>query len=197
MKKSEATRQTIIEKSALTFNLKGYDSTSMSDIQQLTGLSRGALYGNFADKNELIVDAYEFNFNASLARTKASMSKFNSASDKLMAYVSQYNKDWKGVFERGGCPMLNAAVEADDHLVFMKPKVSSSIKQFIVLIRDTIVSGQADGEFNKDCNAQEYAELMFSMVEGSIMLAKSTDEPKHLRKIIERIKMIIAQELTA
>lgn len=47
MKKSEKTRQLIIEKSASLFNQNGYAGTSMQDIMKATGLTKGGIYGNF------------------------------------------------------------------------------------------------------------------------------------------------------
>ncbi|MBL7756118.1 MAG: TetR family transcriptional regulator, partial [Chitinophagaceae bacterium] len=45
--KAERTRQHIIEKAAPFFNKKGYADTSLSDITAATGLTKGAIYGNF------------------------------------------------------------------------------------------------------------------------------------------------------
>ena len=47
MKKSDKTRQFIIDKAADLFNTQGYSGTSMADIMEVTGLSKGAIYGNF------------------------------------------------------------------------------------------------------------------------------------------------------
>lgn len=46
-RKSERTRQFIIEKVAPIFNRKGYAGTSLSDLTEATGLTKGAIYGNF------------------------------------------------------------------------------------------------------------------------------------------------------
>ncbi len=47
MTKAEKTKQFILEKAAVLFNQNGYAGTSMDDIMKATGLSKGALYGNF------------------------------------------------------------------------------------------------------------------------------------------------------
>ncbi|HAE68223.1 MAG TPA: TetR/AcrR family transcriptional regulator, partial [Sphingobacterium sp.] len=53
MSKAEQTRQYIIEKTAPIFNKKGYFATSLSDITTATGLTKGSIYGNFKDKDDL------------------------------------------------------------------------------------------------------------------------------------------------
>ena len=57
--KSDLTRQFIIEKSAPIFNTKGYSATSMNDILQATGLTKGGVYGNFESKDQIAVEAFD------------------------------------------------------------------------------------------------------------------------------------------
>ena len=60
--KGERTRQFIIESATPVFNRKGYVGTSMSDITKATGLTKGAIYGNFENKEELALEAFNFSF---------------------------------------------------------------------------------------------------------------------------------------
>ena len=50
MGKAEETRQYIIEKSALIFNKQGYAGTSINDITDAVNMTKGAIYGNFENK---------------------------------------------------------------------------------------------------------------------------------------------------
>ena len=52
--KSQATRQKIIEVSARLFLEKGFDKTSMRDIVEGLGMSKGAIYHQFASKEEIM-----------------------------------------------------------------------------------------------------------------------------------------------
>ena len=60
MGKAEETRQTIIEKAAVIFNKNGYQRTTMSTLTKALGLTKGAIYGHFADKDELAVEAFRY-----------------------------------------------------------------------------------------------------------------------------------------
>ena len=53
------TRQEIVEASLQLFSVKGYYNTSISDILQATGLTKGGLYGHFGSKEEIWDAAYE------------------------------------------------------------------------------------------------------------------------------------------
>ena len=61
--KAERTTAFIIKTVAPVFNKYGYMGTSMSDLTEATGLTKGALYGNFENKEALALAAYEFSIN--------------------------------------------------------------------------------------------------------------------------------------
>ena len=56
--KAQRTAQFIIEKAAPLFNTRGYAGTSMNDITRATGLTKGAIYGNFDNKEEIAIAAF-------------------------------------------------------------------------------------------------------------------------------------------
>lgn len=60
--KSENTKQLIIEKTASVFNTKGYAGTSINDLMNVTGLSKGCIYGNFENKDEIALKVFDYNF---------------------------------------------------------------------------------------------------------------------------------------
>ena len=50
---SEQTRQRIIEAAAQLFVRKGFYGTSIADLAQATGLTKGALYHHFENKDAI------------------------------------------------------------------------------------------------------------------------------------------------
>ena len=59
--KADKTRQFIIEKAASIFNEKGYAGTSLNDLMKATGLTKGSIYGNFENKDEVAVAVFDYN----------------------------------------------------------------------------------------------------------------------------------------
>jgi AcrR family transcriptional regulator len=53
--KRDRTRAKLIEAAAAVIGDKGFDSASLEEIAARAGMSRGAVYGNFKDKEELFV----------------------------------------------------------------------------------------------------------------------------------------------
>lgn len=196
MSKAEKTKQFIIEKTATLFNTKGYTSTSLSDITAATGLTKGSIYGNFENKDDVALQAYKHNsgwLGKNMARSLGE--EFPDTVGKLKAFVSFYRKNWKTVFENGGCPLLNAATEADDTFPDLKRQVTKSFEEWISKISKVISDGQQKREIDKNADAEEYASLFIMLIEGGILLSKTTGDHKFLNRALDKILNIIDQEL--
>src|SRR4028118_1667442 len=108
MRNSEITREKILSIAASLFNTQGFKATSLSDITEATGLTKGAIYRHFKDKEDLEESTYDF-----MARhiqenmTQAVRSKTN-APDKLNAICSFFLSYIQNPVIGGGCPVLNA-----------------------------------------------------------------------------------------
>lgn len=195
MSKAENTRQFIIEKSAPIFNMKGYAGTSLAHLIEATGLTKGSIYGNFENKDAVALAVYEYSINALKKRISDFLSKEISENDKLIAFTEYYRSNWKKVFEKGGCPIQNASIEADDNLSFLKKHVQNSIINWVKDIASIIEKGQKKGEFKRNINASEYAYTIITVLEGGIMLSKIMNDRKLLFSALNRIDMIIKTEI--
>jgi len=181
MSKAEKTKQFIIEKTSTLFNIKGYASTSLSDISTATGLTKGSIYGNFKNKDQVALEVYHYN---------ASNLKKNVAQSLDKEYLNMTT-----VFQNGGCPLLNAATECDDTFPELKKQVQISFSDWIGTISEIIKKGQNIHEFNSEIVAEEYAAQFIMMIEGGILLAKTMDDEKYLHLALDKISQITEQEL--
>jgi len=196
MNKADRTRQFIIEKTAVLFNTKGYSGTSLSDITAATGLTKGSIYGNFSNKDEVAIAVYEYNIGILSHGLDEAMAREETAAGKLHAAVDFYRANWKHEFEGGGCPILNAAVEADDNLPFLRERVQRSISQWGGKLEAIIVAGQEQGVFRTGIVAKDHAYMMITLIEGGIMLGKITGDEKHLFLALDHIDRIIEEDIT-
>ena len=114
MKKSKKTKRYIIEKTSTIFNKKGYIGTSLSDLTTATSLTKGSIYGNFENKEDVAVAAFNFNYQNLIKRFTMRMSTESSANGKLNAFLDVYLNSYEDLVELGGCPILNNAVDTDD-----------------------------------------------------------------------------------
>jgi len=195
MSKAEKTRQYIIEKAAPVFNIKGYAGTSLSDLIEATGLTKGSIYGNFENKDEVAIAVYEYSIRMLYGRLSEGINAAATATGKLLAITAYYRNNWKAIFTRGGCPSQNASIEADDNLPFLKKHVQTSMKNWAKQIGTIIENGQKDGEFKPAIDATQYAYTIITLLEAGIMLGKITNTQSHLFAALDRIEKIIETEI--
>src|SRR6218665_1471974 len=127
MTKAEKTRQFIIEQTAPIFNQKGYAGTSLQDITNATGLTKGSIYGNFGGKDEVALAVFDYNLKKVTDIFESEKSSCKTSREKLMVYVKVYSDFQNFGFPMGGCPMQNTAIEADDTYPALKKKALNAI----------------------------------------------------------------------
>ncbi|MDY6906529.1 MAG: TetR/AcrR family transcriptional regulator [Thermodesulfobacteriota bacterium] len=180
LSKSDRTRRLIIEKTAPLFNKKGIAGTSLADITRITGLTKGSIYGNFKNKDELVLAAFQFsveNLNRFLDRE---VSTIQSPLDKLFAISNAYRKLYHRMISYGGCPILNAATDADDTHPALARLAIQTVKQFQDRLTGLVDQAKAAGEIDPAVDAEIFAETALSLLEGGLMLSKLTGSKRYL-----------------
>jgi AcrR family transcriptional regulator len=192
--KGERTRQTIIEKTAPLFNSKGYVGTTLSDLTEITGLTKGSLYGNFNDKDEIAREAFLYSVRKVKEMVRQKLSEVSTNKKKLIALLEFYAAYVFKPPVAGGCPLLNTAIEADDHHTEMRKYVSRELIDTITFIDSLLRKGVKAGEFMPGIRTREIAFTLFCSVEGALMFARveRSQEPmdiivRHCKKILESI----------
>lgn len=193
MTKGERTRQHIIEKTAPLFNKKGFDGTSLADLTKTTGLTKGALYGNFVDKDEIALEAFKYSIQKVKEAARAKVERADTFKKQLLALFDFYAEY---VFDPpipGGCPMLNTAVEADDHRTAMRKVVTKELMDTITFITSLLEGGIKTGEFKKDTKSNEIAYTIFCSIEGALMFARVEKSDEPMKIIVRHCKNLINQ----
>lgn len=197
MSKAENTRKFIVEKTAAVFNRKGYAGTSLTDLTEATGLSKGSIYGNFENKDEVALAVYDYNVSLLNRDLSEATSGASGAIDKLLKMVEYYRAGLKNSFQRGGCPILNTAVEADDTHAALKERVAKSINTWKKNIESIVRQGIQTKEIKSSVDVAAFATEYMSLVEGGTMLAKATGNSNMLYTCLDRVENIIRNELKA
>jgi len=191
MSKAEQTKAFIIEKVAPVFNTKGYGGTSLADMTNATGLTKGSIYGNFANKDEVALAVFDFNLQKVQNIIGAEISKYETARDKLMVYVHVYDNFLRHPFPDGGCPIMNTATESDDTHPALKKKAAAAIVSWKDSLVQLIEKGIAAKEFNKHTDAEAKALTIIATIEGGIMITKLTGKINYRTAIMRSVKELI------
>ena len=193
--KSEKTAKYIIEKVAPLFNQKGYAATSMSDLTTATGLTKGAIYGNFQNKEELAIKSFNFSVNQVLKSISTHQNKNKSSLQKLYLITDFYKNYYNFSKKLGGCPILNNGVDAKNQNTNLHNEVVLIINKTQTNIAKLIEQGIKNGVIKRTVNSKKFAKRLYSHIQGAVFIAFTMNEANYLDIAVEYMNLIIKNEL--
>ncbi|MBS1623323.1 MAG: TetR/AcrR family transcriptional regulator [Bacteroidetes bacterium] len=191
LSKAERTRQYIIERTAPVFNEKGYAGTSMQDLTDATGLTKGSIYGNFENKDEVALAVFDYNFGRVTDYLRERISLHDSAIDRLLVYPHVYKDFLKIPFLKAGCPLLNTSTEADDTHPALRERASKALAFWRGTLENQVKRGIERGEIRKGTSPAEVAVILMCLLEGAVMQAKVHGRPTELRIAMKYLENFI------
>ena len=193
--KSEKTSNYILETVAPVFNKHGYTATSMSDITKATGLTKGAIYGNFKNKEDLSLQAFEYNINRVMSEIRVYTQRVKTPLEKLYAMTDFYRNYHDYVSNIGGCPILNVGVDANNNNPELLKKVKDVIKQLQNKMTYLIEKGIESGQLKEELDATQYSKRIFSLMEGSIFMSMTMQSKSYLIDMLDFVDEMIAKDM--
>jgi len=194
-KKAERTTAYIIETVAPIFNKHGYIGTSMSDLTEATGLTKGAIYGNFENKEALALSAFEHNRNMLLLAIDEKLETGHEALAKLYSLLNFYKQYDVFTLPMGGCPLLNVGVDAQGNNKLLAAAVRETIKEIEGKIALVLENGAKQNEIKLPVPPLQFAKQLFTMVQGSVSMSTMTQDRKYLVNTINYLEYLVKQEL--
>lgn len=195
MSKAEETRKYIIEQAAPIFNMYGYEGTSMSQLTKAIKMTKGAIYGNFKDKDEIALAAFDFNITKILKKIKEAIRSKKHSCDQIIAFANFFLDEFAEISRCGGCPVLNAAVDSDNAHPLLKDRVVRTIETVMNSIIDIIHKGIKHKQINRNVRPEQFASVFYSLIEGGLMISKVTGNTIHLSRNIDHIIHLVNTEL--
>ena len=193
--KAELTSQYILETVAPIFNKNGYAATTMSDITNATGLTKGAIYGNFKNKEELAIAAFKFTVNNMMKRIANHLELSNSPIQKLFLISDFYRNYYEFSKQLGGCPVLNIGVDANNQNTLLLKKVREVIEKIQDKVATIIENGIEAGELSTEINAMYYAKRIDTMIQGAIFMTYTMDDEFYMKDTMNQIDQMIHNEM--
>ena len=188
------TRQKIIEKSLKLFCVKGYYNTSINDILQATGLTKGGLYGHFASKEDLWYAVYE---EALRIWRKIVFQGIQSSANPLERIRTLIENDIKKklanqVFE-GGCFFHSMLVELSGQSADMSRRLMQGFNQLAELICAWLKQADQQGLLKAGLNYNEIANTIIIALNGAAALYASSRDPSLLDCTTSQLHFYIQQ----
>jgi len=190
-------RKAHILESALTcFARKGYHQTTMDDIVQEAGLSKGGVYWHFDSKKELFLALFESLFGQTEAFMSAVVSMEKSAQEKLQDMLEMYVYFAEAEEFKKITPLL-IDVWAQN---WQDPDVNEVAVALYNRFREPLIQvievGIAGGEF-KPVNAGALASVIFATYDGLMVQAMIDESMVDWSAVNETVKNTLIAGLLA
>jgi TetR/AcrR family transcriptional regulator, transcriptional repressor for nem operon len=188
MRNPDQTKQRILRKSGVLFNTKGYKATSISDITDATGFTKGAIYRHFESKEALEKETLFHLSGLMFDKLKSFIKEETTAVGKLNAIFKYFESYVSNPEVRGGCPLMNAAIEADD----AHPALRKGALRILDILHESVVTILKNGirfnQLKKDIDLNYYATMIIASLEGAIMMSRLRGNNEDIRRVVKHLK---------
>lgn len=177
--------ETVMDAVQNLFWKKGFADTSISDIEQATGLIRTSIYATFGDKENLYQRALLKYHNEGQNNLDAVLNETNNPLENLkklfkISIISGLQDE-----EKKGCFIMNATAERYN----LCPKTTKFIRQNrkIIIHKFTKVFDKAKSQdlIHRNADSKIYANLAFSIYSGLMLSCKSGAKKDELMNSLE------------
>ena len=190
--KGVETKQNIINKSLQLFSVKGYYNTSINDILEATGLTKGGLYGHFKSKEDIWYAVYDQAVSIWKDIVFKDIRKIDDPLKRIEKALDNDLQNYLGadVFE-GGCFFLNMLVELTGQSNTMGNCILKGIIGFSEVITLWLKEAHEKNMLKPGLNFNEIAKFIVVSINGCAALYPSTRDPEIWKLTLKQINYYI------
>ena len=174
-KKSERTRQRIVEAANRLFYHKGYNRTSFSDVVQAAGVPRGNIYYYFKTKDEILEAAIAYRTERISQMLENWNGDYRTPIERLHRFLDILTNSADSIM-RYGCPMGTLNTELGKDQDALQEQAENLFKVFEAWLSDQFA------ELGYAGRAHELAQRMMSQGQGISVMAHVHNDPAFLNR---------------
>ena len=115
--------------------------------------------------------------------------------DRLKQLVANF-VERRGIIP-GGCPLLNTAIDNDDGNSVLRERARKALNGWRSYIISIVREGIKAGEIRAKTDAEKLATLMFSSLEGAVMVYRLERDEEPLRSVRAHLENYLEREVRA
>ncbi|TEU18638.1 MAG: TetR/AcrR family transcriptional regulator [Anaerolineales bacterium] len=165
-------KERIIHESLKLFSLKGFLSTSISDILEAANTSKGGFYNHFASKENLFFEVLDEARRIWREKCLLGLDEVESPVGKIEKFLENYRDRYLKDSEDfpGGCVFVTLSVELDDQRPHLSEEVNKGFIRFKAMIKRLLDEGKESGELRSDVSTSALTEMLFAGMVGTSVI---------------------------
>jgi len=177
----------------LQFWEKGYEGTSLQDLEEAMGLTRTSIYNAFGNKRQLferVLSCYQESVLASLFVAMDSAANIRDGVRRLLdaALGIHFDKD-----NPGGCLVVLSVLESEQHDEHSRAMLEQTMQELKRLLQSRLAQAKKTGELPADLDAAGMATTIAATMAGMMVLGKAGYPKSALRKTIGQVVRLLDQ----
>ncbi|MFA7556078.1 MAG: TetR/AcrR family transcriptional regulator [Spongiibacteraceae bacterium] len=180
-----------LEKAMQVFWSKGFDSASMANLIEETGVNRGSLYNAFGGKKALFVKTL---LKYDRENRQVTLAGFEALDDPRKAICNFFDSLVASTVadtERKGCFLFNTVLEYGSHDAEVNAIVANGLREIEGFFRRSIEVGQMRGDIRKDIEPESKAKTMLALALAIRVLGRGAYAETALQAIAAEAKQLI------
>jgi AcrR family transcriptional regulator len=192
--KGKRTRHKIIRHALQLFTRKGYFNTSINDILEATGLTKGGLYGHFRSKEDVWYAVYDEAVSIWRGIVLEGVDEIDDPLVRIEQTMENNLTRYLGaeVFE-GGCFFFNMLVELSGQSPRMSRHILRGFVRFSRLLRLWLEEADRRGLLKPGLDFRACANFIVITVNGAAPLYTASRDPLIIHHTVDQLRYYLRQ----
>jgi TetR/AcrR family transcriptional repressor of nem operon len=180
----------VLDRALQLFRQRGFEGTSMSDLEAHLGLGRQSLYNAFGDKRELYLKALDLYQHQATGQMLAMLEGSDAGLDALERWLAANAATVTAPGRPAGCFAVNSIVERPDDAPTAS-RCTQGRECLTAAVREVLSRAQAKGEIPAERDVEGLVGLVVAHVYGLAVLARSGATERELRAASEALMAVV------
>jgi len=179
-------RQALVS-AMLVFWEKGYEATSIQDLEHAMGLHRTSIYNTFGNKRaifERVMSCYKESVMSALFAELDTAPNIREGVRKLLnsALDIHFDED-----NPGGCLVVLSILESGQHDEQAQASMQQTMQNLKSALQVRLSNAKKSGELSKDLNAGSTATTIATTLAGMMVMGKANFSKAALKKTVNQV----------
>jgi TetR/AcrR family transcriptional repressor of nem operon len=177
----------VLDQAVQLFQERGYDGTSLADLELHLGLGRQSLYNTFGDKQTLFLKALERYERAALAGVLAPLTAPGAGLEAIRAFFRVNIESLTAPGPRRACLVANTILERGSRDAAALVRCNQARAGLERALRRVLAQAKIRGELAESLDVEATATLLVIQFYGLIVLAKTGATAGELHAAVEAL----------
>lgn len=187
----EFDHERVLDSAMQLFWRKGYATTSIKELSDVTRLQPGSLYGAFKNKRNLFIESMDYYFEHLYAGVNAILQSNHKPLLRIRVFFDfLLNKTIEDKNQKS-CLLVNTLLEipADDSEI--NQRIASMFAQIEQLFHQVLVEAQQDKTLDPEAKPDQIAKMLMSGIFGLQVYNRMQPDPEALKQIVNNLLKVL------